>query len=815
MRFRLTAKATDDATVILTGRVVFSVPLTRVSYPVKTAALLRIDGAVAGAFDERHQRIDVRVPPGEYDLSVQVELRSLPTSGLPSGDGREWRRLRAQAETNPPETIELDAAPAAYDETRDPAEATATLVGHAHLDVAWLWRFAETRRKALRTFATAVRQRELDKRFCFAQSQPQLYAWVQAADPELFARVAGHIGQGWDASVASMWVEPDLHAISGESILRQFALGVRWMEKELDVSPAVAWLPDTFGFPSTFPQLAAHAGMRAFATAKLGWNDTTRWPFPQFRWFGDDGSSVLAAVLDRYDGPPDAARSALARDRKEPVVCGYGDGGGGVTDEMLAESERLRAPWTTVADWFDEVDTRIVPEHRGELYLETHRGTNTTHRDVKSRNAALERSLAAAEELLAWCVAVRTPPSSIRPLNEDLQMARTILARNQFHDVIAGTSIEEVYVDTKVEYERAERIAERVSSAAASILPRADHVRRQPPPCVPRRGEGVWEFANDYVRATVRDDGTVVALAAEGGENLVSVANRLIAYVDKPRSWEAWNLDAGYDRRPKVLRPAGAEIDEGGLVVRLTGPDCAIAMRLALHEHDPYLRVEVGVQWEASQLILRAEHQLAFAPSEVRFGQPHGSLVRPTSRATEAERARFEVPAQRWVHAHDGARGLAILSPDSYGWSSDARDDGVRLGMSLLRAPTWPDPTADRGEHHIAYALVPTAGAAISALETAWIEYTEIERVRLFTCNDPAVLVVATKPADDGDGVIVRVRECDGEARTVALRCGGRARRAEAVDACERTIAGDAIFDGEALRFVLPAFALRSFRVMA
>jgi len=813
MRFRLAPKAADDATVILTARVAFTASLTRLAYPTRTGALLRIDGAIAGAFDDRHPRIDVRVMPGEHELSLQVERSSLPTSGLPSGDGRQWRRMRAQAEEEPATTIDVEAAPAGYGEAPDATEATVGLVGHAHLDVAWLWRYAETRRKALRTFATALRQRELDERFCFAQSQPQLYAWVLAADAELFERVAAQVGRGWDASVASMWVEPDLHAISGESILRQFALGVRWMEKELSFSPTIAWLPDTFGFPSTFPQLAAHAGMHAFATAKLGWNETTHWPHPQFRWVGDDGSAVLGAVLDRYDGPADAARTAIARDRKEPVVCGYGDGGGGVTDEILAESAHVRAAWTSVADWFADVDARLVPEFRGELYLETHRGTYTTHRDVKSRNAALERSLDAAEELLAWCVAVRTPPSSVRPLAEDLQAARTILARNQFHDVIAGTSIEEVYVDVKVEYERAERIAARVSSAAASILPRADLVRKPPQPCVPRHGDGVWYLANDYVRASVREDGTLVALSAAGGPNLVTLANRLVTYVDKPREWEAWNLDAGYDRRPRALRKDGAELDDGGVVVRLAGDDLALAMRLALFEGEPFLRVEMAVQWEPSQLILRAEHQLAFTAATVRFGQPHGSLERTTSRTTEAERARFEVPAQRWVHAHDGVRGLAILSADSYGWSAAAGEGGLRIGTSLLRSPRWPDPTADRGEHQIAYALAPTAGATISALETAWRDYADVERVRLFTCDDPAVLVVATKPADDGDGVIVRVRECDGEARTVALRCGGRARRVEAVDGCERRIAGDVVFDGEALRFVLPAFALRSFRV--
>jgi len=248
--------------------------------------------------------------------------------------------------------------------------------------------------------------------------------------------------------------------------------------------------------------------------------------------------------------------------------------------------------------------------------------------------------------------------------------------------------------------------------------------------------------------------------------------------------------------------------------VRFAGNGVAITMHLALLEHEPFLRVEMAVQWEADHLFLRAEHRIALNARSVRFGQPHGSLVRTAVPETDEERARFEVPAQRWVHVEDGKHGLAILSPDSYGWSAAGLPDGgLRIGTSLLRAPTWPDPTADRREHRIAYALAPTFGANIGALEAAWRDYAEPDRVRLFTCDDPSVFVVATKPADDGVGVIVRVRECDGWPHDVELRCGGRVRSVQPVDACERAIAGEVVFDGEALRFVLPPFALRSFRV--
>ncbi|HEV8019687.1 MAG TPA: glycoside hydrolase family 38 C-terminal domain-containing protein [Candidatus Lustribacter sp.] len=814
MRVRLERCGADDRTVTMRASVTFDGRMTRLTYPTRTGALLRIDGTVAGAFDGKHATLDLPPLDGTRELTLTVEQRSLPTSGLPSGDGLRWRRLLALAKQRPHEELGVGPAPDAYGALPGAGPGDPPMLGHAHLDVAWLWTYADTRRKALRTFATAVRQLTLDDRFTYAQSQPQLYAWVEADDAELFARMREHAGRGWDASVATMWVEPDLHAPSGESILRQFAYGVRYTTEKLGVVPDVVWLPDTFGFPNTLPTLAAHAGMRYFATTKLQWNETTRWPHPQFCWYGDDGSHLVAAVIDRYDGEATPIRKAIARERREILVHGYGDGGGGVLDGELAAEDRATRPWQSATAWFGDVDRRTLPQFTGELYLETHRGTYTTHRDVKSRNAALERALGEAEELCAWCVAVRVPRSAIAPLLDDLRTAWTLVLRNQFHDVIAGSSIGAVYADALEGYEKADRIVARIIASARSILPRADIVPAPAALVAPVADGNEFVFANDYLRARVRKDGTVVELAGVDGRNLAALANGLMLYIDRPRSWDAWNLDVAYERRPRKLRPGGAHVEDGALIVKLRGDGTAIAMRVALGSGEPYLRIELNVGWQAKHRILRAEHRFAMHTDEVRFGMPHGSLVRTAKPRTPAERARFEIPAQRWVHAGDTASGVAIFAADTYGWSALAlRGGGVRIGTSLLRAPVWPDPQADRGEHHIAYALAPTAGATIGALEAAWRDYAEPERVRLFTCDDPAVLVVATKPADDGDGIIVRVRECDGETRRVDLRCGGRMSAASAVDACERPIAGEARVDGELLCFVLPAFALRTFRV--
>ncbi|MDQ6941820.1 MAG: hypothetical protein M3169_04795, partial [Candidatus Eremiobacteraeota bacterium] len=808
----LARRGADEATVTLVAHAELPDGPLRLRYPTRTGALLRVDGIVRGAFDGMHGAIDLPPIPGPRELVLEVERRSLPISGLPDGDGVRWHLMLSRASQKPHEHLEI----AVRDGAPEGEALGVPLVGHSHLDVAWLWTYDATHRKALRTFATALREIENDPRFVFAQSQPQLYAWAFGADRELGERVRAHAGNAWDASVATMWVEADLHAPSGESVLRQFAHGIRWTRDNLGIVPTVAWLPDTFGFPSTFPTLAAHAGVPYFATTKLQWNETTRWPYPRFRWTDDDGSSLIAAVIDSYEGALTDKRLATARERDEVLVVGYGDGGGGATDADLSRVGDGSRGWTRMADWFEhDVAAGALPEHRGELYLETHRGTYTTHHDIKSRNAALERALAHAEELAAWCIAVRAPEAIRRSLGEDLRSAWRIVLRAQFHDVIPGTAIGAVYTDVQGEYDRAFSIAARVRAAAISVLPRSDLRVVPPPPIEPVRDDGAWVFANPYVRARVRYDGTIVELAGFDGPNLVAVANGIAAYADKPRKWDAWNLDADYARKPVRVRPTGAAVEDGALVVRLrAGKASALTMRMALHENEPWLRVEIAASWREDHVLLRAEHRVALDAREVRYGQQHGTIVRTAFPQSDAERAQFEVPAQRWAHVDDGTHGLAVFSPDLYGWNGvGLKDGGVRLGTSLLRSPRWPDPLADRGEQRLEYAFVPTSGASISALEHAWITYAEEDRVRLFTCEHPSVLIVATYPADDASGVVVRVRECDGGRHRVAMRCGGRVRAAISVDAVERPVDAKVEIVEEDLVFDLGPFALRSFLV--
>ncbi len=784
-------------------------------YRTRTGALLRVDGFAAGAYDREHH--EVVLPPSDRErrLALDVELEALPTNGLPSGPGIVWWYLNRTSKQRPMRALEIVGAPPAPENGAHTGNLP--ILGHSHLDVAWLWTYEETKRKAERTFATACDLLDRDPAFIFIQSQPQLYRFVQNADPQLFERVRGHVASGrFDPDVAALWVESDCNVPSGESLLRQMLFAHRYCGEQFGTSPQIAWLPDSFGFCNTLPQLLAHAGIRYFATTKLQWNDTTKFPYPQFVWRGPDGSRVVSALIQSYDGGPYPWRVARAKQRQEPLVVGYGDGGGGVTSHMI-EQVRPLGPFIKPRAWFESLESRAnsLPQHADELYLEFHRGIYTTHHGVKAQNALLERALSEAEELLAWCVAVHAPRGAVAEFAQRLREAWELVLRNQFHDVLPGTSIAPVYEDAVAEYARAGELTASVIGSAQTMLPRATRNDPQNAPVPPVRADDRFRFDNGILRAEVLESGAIVELAAAGERNCVAQANVLALYRDKPKQWEAWNIDEEYRKHMRHAVPRGARVEEGALIVDFMLGSSPASMRIAVHAGESFLRVDLDVEWSERRTLLRVENWLTTQTGEVTYGSPHGTIVRSARAETPEERAKFEVPGQRFASARDPqGTGMAIFALDTYGWSARALPKGgVQIGHSLLRGTTWPDPRADVGTHRLSYAFAPFAGVRTGALESAWLQFAHEPRVRLFTCDDDAVIVAACKPAEDGDGVIVRVRECDGAARRVKLRCGARMTVVTAVDALEREAEGAALLEEEHAVFDMTPFQIRSFRV--
>lgn len=368
---------------------------------------------------------------------------------------------------------------------------TVRCIGHTHIDVAWLWRLRHTREKAARSFSTVLRLMEQDPSYRFLQTQPQLYEYVKSDYPEIYERIRARVREGrWEAGGA-MWLEADCNIPSGESLVRQLLHGTRFLAREFGVACHYLWLPDVFGYCWALPQILAKSGIRVFMTTKISWNQYNRMPHDTFYWRGMDGTQVLTHFITtpEEEGPDDSfqytyngtvtattVQGIWETYRDKPInrelllAYGYGDGGGGVNRDMLELRKRLSAmpglPRVTTGradDYFSELEQRIretdeyVHTWDGELYLELHRGTYTSQAWIKRMNRKLELMYRHAEWLGVMSALLLRDDALYG--HERLTEGWLILLRNQFHDIIPGSSIAEVYADSREEYAQAERLA--------------------------------------------------------------------------------------------------------------------------------------------------------------------------------------------------------------------------------------------------------------------------------------------------------------------------------------------------------------------
>ena len=361
-------------------------------------------------------------------------------------------------------------------------------VGHAHIDTAWLWPLERTQMKCLHTFATATRYMDLYPEYVFVCSQAAQYEWVKRMAPKLYERIKEKIKSGQWEVVGSMWVEADCNLSSGESLVRQVLHGKNFFQDEFGVETKDLWLPDVFGYAAALPQILKKARIDYFLTQKISWNQINKFPHHTFLWQGIDGTRIFTHFppADTYNAavtPKELAYNVrnfrdLDRANRSLYVYGYGDGGGGPTVEMLENARRLQdvegMPAVTLETsqaFFRkaEEDARDLPVWVGELYLELHRGTYTTQARNKQGNRKSELLLRDAEFLGA----VNPAGLAAYPLDRLDRAWKTTLL-NQFHDIIPGSSVQEVYVDSECDYAEiaqvtGEIIAEGVEALAGAI----------------------------------------------------------------------------------------------------------------------------------------------------------------------------------------------------------------------------------------------------------------------------------------------------------------------------------------------------------
>ncbi|MEA5441821.1 alpha-mannosidase, partial [Cyanobium gracile UHCC 0281] len=350
-----------------------------------------------------------------------------------------------------------------------PGEGRLQVLGHAHLDLAWLWPVADTWMAAERTFASALDLMERFDTLHFGHSTPALYAWLERHRPALFARVRRAMQEGRFEPLNGPWVESDCVLLSTASLLRQFQEGQDYSQRTFpEWSHRLAWLPDSFGFAAGLPALAAATGVRWFCTHKLAWNATNPFPHRLFRWRSRCGAEVLALMTAPIgtDGDP-VAMERYRLQWQQASGCadalwlpGVGDHGGGPTAEMLEQLELWQGQPVAAGQrhgslraYLDPLESLAgeLPVWRDELYLELHRGCATSRPDQKRHNRTLERLLREADLAAALFA---------QPAEAAADDWRSLLFQ-QFHDILPGTSIPEVFEQAEPEWRGARRRAAR------------------------------------------------------------------------------------------------------------------------------------------------------------------------------------------------------------------------------------------------------------------------------------------------------------------------------------------------------------------
>ncbi|MCQ6560055.1 alpha-mannosidase [Paenibacillus mendelii] len=372
---------------------------------------------------------------------------------------------------------------------------TVSAVGHAHIDLAWLWPIRETIRKGARTFSTALRMMERYPDYVFGASQPQLYDWMKQHYPKLYDQVKERVKEGRWEPQGAMWVESDTNVPSGESLVRQVLYGKRYFQQEFGMEMKSLWMPDVFGYTASLPQILKKSGVDYMMTQKLSWSVYNKFPHHTFMWEGIDGSKVLTHMPpeDTYNSP--AAPRSIAKAEAEYldknvsdkclVLFGIGDGGGGPGEEhleRLAREKNLLGLSPVVQEpssaFFDKLNEGLdrYQSWRGELYLEKHQGTLTSQGRSKRFNRKLEKALRELEfaaTLAGIYVTDRDGKDAQYPAGELEEIWKEVLLY-QFHDILPGSSIKRVYDESLERYaileERVEQIiADMYGSLAAQL----------------------------------------------------------------------------------------------------------------------------------------------------------------------------------------------------------------------------------------------------------------------------------------------------------------------------------------------------------
>jgi alpha-mannosidase len=765
-------------------------------------------------------------------------------------------------------------------------DVSVSFIGHTHIDLSWLWRYRHTREKAERSFSTVLRLMERYPEYIFLQTQAQLYDSLKEDHPELFKAIGKRVAEGrWEASGA-MWVEADCNIPSGESLVRQILYGKGFFKKEFGVDNTYLWLPDVFGYNWALPQILKKSGIDTFITTKISWSEINRMPHDTFIWTGMDGSQVLTHFITTpdtgnawfytYNGQvlPKTLRGIWDNYRDKGLnqdlllSYGFGDGGGGVTRDMLeglraasklpglpsVKTERVDSYLKRLHKKVNEKGvtdaatgySRLLHNFHRELYLEYHRGTYTSQAHTKKMNRRLELLYRDAE-IIQSLGALKTGKWD-EGAWEKLRRGWKLILLAQFHDIIPGSSIGEVYADTRRDHEAAlgmgqgalesglaalgEKREDTVTAINTAGWKRGGLVALPPPEkgkaLVCDRGVLLTQLSNfsgekrayawldnmpplsstelryEDARAaaelpqlrigrnakfTLRKNGVDTPFyklkwdssgrlsslydKQAKRETLSGPGNELQIFEDRPKSSDAWEIEATIDLKREVINKLiSLKVEETGPLftrVRFVWAynRSKITQDLFLYAAHRRIDFKTRVEWQERSKLLKVAFPVALNSVKARYEIQYGSLERDSTRSTSWDEAQFEVVGHQWADYSEKGFGLTLMNDCKYGY--DIKEGLMRL--SLLKSAEYPDTEADRGIHEFTYSLYVHGGAWYESelIPLAWDLNAPLLTVpgkipapELLRISAPGAALDAMKKSEDGKDLIIRLHENQG-----------------------------------------------------
>lgn len=657
------------------------------------------------------------------------------------------------------------------------------IFGQSHLDLAWLWTKNETERKAGRTLSTQLALMDEYPEYKFFITQPPLFVMLKEHYPKLYERVLDKIKNGQIMPEGGMWVEPDTNLPSGESLIRQFVYGKNFFMEELDIDSKLLWLPDTFGFSAALPQIAAGCGIKYFSTQKIIRNYYEGDPFPYniFMWEGIDGTQILSHIHKKNNSHIDPEiiiqRWEQDRNQQEDISTfifpfGFGDGGGGPTRYQIEYAKRLKdlegVPRTRMShpnEFFEDIENNKLPDNKyvGELYFQAHRGTYTTQAKTKKGNRKAEFALRECEFWLA--TAISKTEGIAYPYDELEGLWKKVLF-NQFHDILAGTSIKRVHEEAEADYEMVlEKAKALTQKALSAIVQKSDKttvfnslswdreeliplpmgvksVKSQDGNILPVQSisgiyyakvrvpgcgwttiepvnetikqdfavkAGEYYLENEYLRVTFNETGQISSIIDKetGIETARGLCNDFRMYKDVTSHYDAWDIDSMYESLPVDL-DSSAKIE----VLHQGSLEAAIRVHRKLNNSEM-----------TQEITLRSKSRRVDFKTKINWKEDHKLLKVNFPTNIHTNEALHEIQFGYVKRPNHKSRQYDAdrFEVCNHKWTAvtEAKRGfavlndckyGVNvsegsINLTLLKAPLVPDMDADRGVHEFTYSF--------------------------------------------------------------------------------------------------------------